>query len=1565
MRRRWVEVSFWLGILCVSTLSSAAATVIYVDADAVGGANNGSSWADAYLSVSGALATAQYGDEIKVAQGKYKPATTGLANPREGTFQMVRGVALKGGYAGIGEPDPEARNIVAYETILSGDLADNDVIDSNPASLLNHPSRSDNCYVVVSSHNDDPNTILDGFTISGGNNIFFYGGGIIALDSNMVVSHCIIKNNSAKIGGGGIYDNSGCLLIEDDVFLANATSGSGGGIYNERGSPTIINCIFAGNRSEGPDETPKVGGGVHNFISAAVFYNCVFIGNRADGGGAMYNRSSQTTLINCTFSSNEASDAGGISNQVQSEIRLANCILWGDVPTEIFDGVDILGFPSQTVANNSIIQGGWEGEGNIDTDPRFIDADGFDNILGTLDDNLRLLAGSPGVDAGDNAALPDWVATDIDGNPRFVDDPETIDTGKGEPPIVDIGGYEGAYQGFVLDKYHIKVPEGRQAVFMVSLAADPAGVVEVTVAHTGGDTDIQVVSGGMLSFNSSNYAIPQRVILEALPDADREVGTADILISANGFFPLRVEAKEVELIFVDRDAVGGANNGISWANAYVSLQDALLEIWHKRYFMGNHDYGRGFEVRVAEGIYKPHQSSKPWPVPVSPQEMSFALQDEVAVRGGYAGWGQADPNTRDIKRYVTILSGDLEGDDGYNFTNYEENSWHVVTSFYCDDTTILDGFTCTGGNARGPAGSLQWYPQHNIGGGMYNHGSSPTVINCTFTKNLATVGGGIANYTEIFVLGWPHHSNMATYFYSHPTFVNCTFSDNRAYSSGGIYNAGSSCNLIQCEILNNVTDRSSSARGGGMYNVSAYISKDSFIYFIVYGHPVLTNCVISGNRGSYGGGLYHRGSSWPGSDGKTGGLTAVNCIFSGNESEYDGGGIGTITDNMEFVNCTFSNNVAGEYGGGLCYDSQDGPTIANCIFWDNRDIRGISEQTQISSSRRPPPWPPVPVGTVNINYSCIQGWTGDLGGIGNIGADPLFMDPNGLDNTAGTEDDNLRLKRGSPGIDAGDNTAVPAGIETDLDGDPRFADDPGATDSGNAGGKKGIVDMGAFEGVKKQFITSSGLIIVPEGQTAEFTVALYEDPQQTVEVSVVRRSGDPDISVVSGDTLYFNSSNYGTGQAVVLAAAIDNDDVNGEAEIWAQADGYVKAAVKAKEGDIDVPPVLYVDQDAPGVNNGTSWLDAFDVLQKALSYTSARRQVQEIRVAEGTHRPAKTGGNREVSFQLFDGVKIMGGYAGWGHTDPNTRDFKLYETFLSGDLHGDDGSNFTNNDENSYHVIIARDCAETAVLEGFTITGGNADGGREDNRGGGIYINNGAPKLVRCVFEQNRANWQGGGIYITESNSKIVGCTFSGNRASQGGGMHINGSSPTIINSVFSGNSAEEGGGGMCSYAKFSEENIIVNHPILINCTFSGNSSKNYYAGGIYSCESNTVLLNCILWGNTAKKYTIEDFQIYGWSYPEPAFTVNYSCIQGWTGQWGGSGNIDKDPCFLDAAQGDYHLQQVSPCIDAGCEAGVYEDMEGNVRPWDYPGVDNNGALPEFDMGAYEFVNKKPIADAG
>ena len=135
-------------ILGLAMQVCANGAVIYVDADAAG-ANNGLSWADAYNYLQDALAeaaSAQKPVEIRVAQGTYRPDQGAGNTPgdRQATFRLISGVTIKGGYAGFGEPDPNARDIEKYKTILTADLSGDDFDVGDPCDLLTDTSRADN-----------------------------------------------------------------------------------------------------------------------------------------------------------------------------------------------------------------------------------------------------------------------------------------------------------------------------------------------------------------------------------------------------------------------------------------------------------------------------------------------------------------------------------------------------------------------------------------------------------------------------------------------------------------------------------------------------------------------------------------------------------------------------------------------------------------------------------------------------------------------------------------------------------------------------------------------------------------------------------------------------------------------------------------------------------------------------------------------------------------------------------------------------------------------------------------------------------------------------------------------------------------------------------------------------------------------------------------------------------------------------------------------------------------------------------------------------------------------------
>jgi len=254
-------------------------------------------------------------------------------------------------------------------------------------------------HVVQCIANEGPDTVLEGFTITGGNTDSG-GGGMYNDGSSPTVTHCVFTGNVATYNGGAMYN----------IWLC---------------SPAVTGCIFRGNSA-------KYGGGMANYYSSCpTVTNCIFAGNSAsEDGGAMYNfNRCEPIVTNCTFVGNTAADqGGGIYDTSTSGSTVINSILWDNHSNQFYGDSG-----SSLTVTYSDIQGGWSGTGNINADPNFVDAGSGD---------LYLRSGSPCIDAGDSTAVPGIVTSDLNGWSRFLDDLCKSDTGSGPAPIVDIGAYE-------------------------------------------------------------------------------------------------------------------------------------------------------------------------------------------------------------------------------------------------------------------------------------------------------------------------------------------------------------------------------------------------------------------------------------------------------------------------------------------------------------------------------------------------------------------------------------------------------------------------------------------------------------------------------------------------------------------------------------------------------------------------------------------------------------------------------------------------------------------------------------------------------------------------------------------------------------------------------------------------------------------------------------------------------------------------------------------------------------------------------------------------------------------
>ncbi len=329
-----------------------------------------------------------------------------------------------------------------------------------------------------------------------------------------------------------------------------------------------------------------------------------------------------------------------------------------------------------------------------------------------------------------------------------------------------------------------------------------------------------------------------------------------------------------------------------------------------------------------------------------------------------------------------------------------------------------------------------------------------------------------------------------------------------------------------------------------------------------------------------------------------------------------------------------------------------------------------------------------------------------------------------------------------------------------------------------------------------------------------------------------------------------------------------------------------------------------------GDGNCLSWETACD-LQTALS-----KVPDQIWAAAGVYKPTSTG-DREVSFELESGVKIFGGFppdgGGW-----ETRDWELNLTTLSGDI-GTKGDP----SDNSFHVVSADRVNQLAVLDGFTITGGNADEyivtDDPNSSGGGMYNLDSSPTLVNLNFVENTAKW-GAGNYNNQSSPELTNVTFSGNVlivGGEGAGMYnLNQSSPKLTEVTFSSNvGSYEGGGAMVNQTQSSPtlRNVSFtnnlgggmmndggSNPTLTNVIFSGNSSM--IGGGMFNRESSPTLSEVIFNGNSGSRGGGMYNQLSDPILSDVTFSGNtvtaYPEIPSFIGDGGGMYNQRSDPAL-------------------------------------------------------------------
>jgi len=425
--------------------------------------------------------------------------------------------------------------------------------------------------------------------------------------------------------------------------------------------------------------------------------------------------------------------------------------------------------------------------------------------------------------------------------------------------------------------------------------------------------------------------------------------------------------------------------------------------------------------------------------------------------------------------------------------------------------------------------------------------------------------------------------------------------------------------------------------------------------------------------------------------------------------------------------------------------------------------------------------------------------------------------------------------------------------------------------------------------------------------------------------------------------------------------------------------------------------VWFVHAGAPAGGDGLSFATAFVSLDTALG---AAADGDEIRVAAGTYVPSMPGG-RASTFALRPGVRVYGGFAGdddaFGSRGPAT-----YLTVLSGDRTGDDEPTWINREDNCLRVVTAADPAigATTVLDGFIVTGGNADGAVL--AGAGLFVEDCGPTVRACTFIEHAAvsvtedGW-GGGVAVVSTGPSVSprfeSCRFESNQATHGGAVSVAGAAArvVVVKCVFLANVAGTGGaihasGGaradvaMCRFLTNSsvlgDGGAVMNaggqvrvagsefawntsarrggaigaaccgQTDVFDCTLVGNFALTRAGGVRVDAGANVRLYNSILSENSDMFGLGESAQVH--VEDSSAVTdIRHCLVSGWTGALGGTGNFDApagfvDPFGPDATPGteddDNRIGAGSTCVDSGDDA---------LLPADWADVDGDGNTAE------------------
>ncbi len=787
----------------------------------------------------------------------------------------------------------------------------------------------------------------------------------------------------------------------------------------------------------------------------------------------------------------------------------------------------------------------------------------------------------------------------------------------------------------------------------------------------------------------------------------------------------------------------------------------------------------------------------------------FWLENHRIILGGYPNTGNPGNSARDPSLNPTMLTGNLPSGGG-------NNSSTILWGTNVDSTSILDGFIIRDANNTFTQEAALVFNKYGNGiirnsvfklnlSGLYNGGA--ILVRDTSNPRLfdcVVDSNGAVNNNT-----FSDHGAISCLSYSKPLFKRCVFKNNVTWQgSTAPYYGGTFYNDNSSPVIDSCSfnNNLSNNFGGAIANFNS-------------SNPIISNSSFKQNYANNGGAHIYNDNSSP---------VVSNTVFF--DTTYMGnGGVFNVNSSVPvFTKCQFTvikNN------GVICINDLSSPVFNKCVF-----AKSFGSGTSI----------------VNINYSaptlvnCIASSIGAVSNNGNYVS--TFMSNNKsfpkiinstIVNHLASQSVNVIANADSSHL-----TLTNSILWNNVNVNPNE-----------------ILNTGGASG--PSVITASNSITQVYGVNGVNGMLTGINPRF---IDITNPAGPDGIWFTADDGLRLCSCSPAINAGNNAAIAGYNTDILENPRI---SNSIVDMGAYEYQSAAGTPPkTFFVNASATGLNDGSSWSNAYTGLQPAIQNLCA----DTIKIAMGIYKPAISA--RDSAFNINRGLVVYGSYPNTGNPTDAQRNKDLYPTVLSGDI-----GVLSDSLDNSRNVVWVHAMDTSVLIDGIIIERGNANGSGavipgfpNDRFGGGLLATqNRNLKIYNCTF-RNNYGLEGSGLYSYSNLLEIGKCVFTSNN-SYYGTLNIQSNSNKIKNSVFYNNTGGQGGAVHCKSAAIFENIVFYkntaqtgagvyldNNPAakFTNCDFVRNNSTSFGFGtGLYNVTpyivpaANPVIRNCIFKDNT------------------------------------------------------------------------------------------------------------------